>query len=40
MGSNKRRNLDLDKNHSTNHRDCPVYQNKLNLKEKRIGLTV
>lgn len=37
---NKRLNLGLDENHCTNNRECPVYQNKLSLKMKRIGLTV
>lgn len=37
---NKRLNLELDENHATNDRECPVYQNKLNIKKKRIGLNV
>lgn len=35
---NERLNLNLDENHATNSRACPVYQNKLNLKKKRMGL--
>lgn len=36
---NKRLNLGLDENHGTNNRECPVYQNKLNNKKRRIGLS-
>lgn len=39
MKENRRLNLGLDENHATNNRECPVYQNKLNLKKRRIGLT-
>lgn len=36
---NNRLNLGLDENHSTIYRECPVYQNKLNAKKRRIGLS-
>lgn len=38
MKENRRFNLGLDENHVTNNRECPVYQNKLNLKKRRIGI--
>lgn len=36
---NRRLNLGLDENHVTNDKKCPVYQNKLASKKKRLGLT-
>ena len=38
--ANKRLNLDPDENHSMNHRNCIVYQNKFNLKKKGTELAV
>ena len=35
----KRLNLGVDENHVTHSRDCSVYQNKVNLKKRRIGLS-
>lgn len=40
MKINNKLNMDLDENHFTNNRECPVYQNKLNLKMRRTGLSV
>lgn len=40
MKMNNKLNMDLDENHFTNNRECPVYQNKLNLKMRRTGLAV
>lgn len=36
---NKKLNLGLDDNHLTNYKGCPVYQNKLSIKKKRLGLS-
>lgn len=38
MRVNSRLNLGLDDNHTTTNRECPVLQNKLNAKRRRIGL--
>lgn len=38
--SNKNLNLGLDENHVTTSKICPVYQNKLNIKKRRMGLNV
>ena len=35
---NKRLNLGLDEDHATYSIKCPVYQNKLMLRKRRIGL--
>ena len=35
---NNRLNLGLNENHSTNSKECPVYQNKLITKKRRNGL--
>lgn len=35
---NKKLNLNLDENHATSYKKCPVYLNRLNLKKKRLGL--
>lgn len=37
--SNRKLNLNLDENHYTNSKRCPVYQNKLNFKKKQMGIT-
>lgn len=37
--ANKRLNMGLDENHVTSNKECPVYQNKLNYKKKRLGLS-
>lgn len=37
---NNRLNLGLDENHETTNRECPVFQNKLNAKRRRMGLTI
>lgn len=37
---NNKLNLGLEENHYTMNRECPVYQNKLNMKKRRIGLNV
>lgn len=36
--ANQKLNIGLDENHVTANRECPVYQNKLNNKKKRLGL--
>lgn len=36
---NKKLNMGLDENHLTNNKHCPVYQNKLNIKRKKMGFT-
>lgn len=36
--ANKNLNLELDENHLTNDRECPVYKNKLNMKMRMMGL--
>lgn len=36
--TNKRLNLELDEDHLTNNRECPVYKNKLNVKMRMMGL--
>lgn len=38
--SNEKLNLGLDENHSTLSKECPVYQNKLNLKMRRMGFDI
>ena len=40
MRENKRLNLGLDEDRATYSRECPVYQNKLMLRKKRIGLAI
>ncbi|KAI8120531.1 hypothetical protein CVS40_8209 [Lucilia cuprina] len=35
---NNRLNMGLDDNHQTNNKECPVYQNKLKIKKKNLGL--
>ena len=37
MKENKRLNLGLDEYHATYSRECPVYQNKLMLRIRRIN---
>lgn len=36
--TNRRLNMGLDENHATSNKECPVYQNKLEMKKKRLGL--
>ena len=38
--SNQKFNLGLDENHSTTNKECPVYQNKLKIKMRRIGFNI
>ena len=40
MKENKRLNLGLDEGHATYSRECPVYQNKLMLRKRRIELAI
>lgn len=37
LRANEKLNLKLDDNHATFSKQCPVYQNKLNIKRNRIG---
>lgn len=36
----KTRNLELDENHTTISKECPVYKKKLEIKKKNIGLNI
>lgn len=37
---NQKLNMGLDENHGTYNKVCPVYQNKLNMKKRRMGLSM